>query len=108
MLERLKILRKRKGMTQTKLAELLKIDASEITRYEKGQRSPNIKNLIILAEIFEVSVDYLLGLTPNPNYYKRRRTIPYKTIIQNLEKLSERDVKIVERLTDFLILEKNK
>ena len=106
MLERLKILRKRKNMTQAKLAKLLKIDTSEIGRYENGQRNPNIKNLILLAEIFEVSIEYLLGLTPNPYYFKKTKVIPYKTIIQNLGRLSEREVRIVEKLTDFLVLEK--
>lgn len=40
---------------------------NSISRYETGEREPGIAELIRIADFFGVSVDYLLGLTDNPN-----------------------------------------
>lgn len=56
-----KELRLREGLTQKELAEELKIPQSTIAKYEKGQLEANYKNLIKIADFFEVTVDYLLG-----------------------------------------------
>lgn len=65
--ERLKLLRLSKGITQKQLAE--KIGASErgIQNYETNQRKPTYDILISLANYFEISLDYLVGRTDNPN-----------------------------------------
>ena len=61
--ERLLQLRKESGLTQKELAK--KIDMNSVTylHYEKGQREPPIDTLIVFADFFSVSVDYLLGRT---------------------------------------------
>lgn len=59
---RIKELRLEKGMTQKELASLLNLTANSICEWEKGRSSPNIELLIKLSEIFEVSIDYILGL----------------------------------------------
>jgi transcriptional regulator with XRE-family HTH domain len=41
-----------------------------ISRYETGEREPGIKELIRLADYFQVSIDYLLERTDNPNMQK--------------------------------------
>ena len=63
---RLKDLRRSKGVTQKQLA--IDINASErgIQNYELSERKPACDHLIKLADYFNVSVDYLLGLTDNP------------------------------------------
>lgn len=38
-----------------------------VIRYEGGQMRPSLDNLIVLADLFSVSVDYLLGRTDDPN-----------------------------------------
>ena len=60
--QRLKNLRKKKGLTQTDLGNMLNIDKSTICCYEKGTREPPIDNIIELMHIFGVSADYLLGI----------------------------------------------
>lgn len=64
--ERLYDLRKDAGMTQDELALILKINKHSISAYERDKSEPpdNIKMAIAL--YFHVSVDYLLGLTDNP------------------------------------------
>lgn len=59
--EKLKMLRKKKGLTQQEVAELVHVGRGVYTNWELGNRNPNYENLSMLACIFDVSIDYLLG-----------------------------------------------
>ena len=61
--ERLIEQRKLNKMTQRQVAEVLKIKQPSYIRYEKGVAEPSLENLVSLAELFDVSTDYLLGRT---------------------------------------------
>lgn len=61
--ERLKSARVKAGQTQEDIAKLLRVQRQVISYFENGSRTPNIDDLIKLAEIFGTSTDYLLGLT---------------------------------------------
>lgn len=63
---RLKELRKQHNITQLKLAMDLGLNRNAISRYETGEREADYKTLIKLAEYFDVSIDYLLECTNNP------------------------------------------
>lgn len=67
---RLKQLREAKGISQMKLALDLSINQNSISRYENGVREADYKTLIKLADYFDVSVDYLLERTNNPETNK--------------------------------------
>lgn len=67
---RLRELRKARGISQLKLAIDLNTNQNTISRYETGEREPGITELIALADYFNVSVDYLLERTNNPNLYE--------------------------------------
>ena len=58
--EHLKKLRQESGLTQRDLAEALKMPHRQISRYELNVDKPSVKNLIKLAEYFEVSIDQLI------------------------------------------------
>lgn len=58
--ENLKILRKQSNLTQRKIAEMLDVSERAYQHYEGGTREPNIEKLIKLADIFNVSIDYLV------------------------------------------------
>lgn len=62
-INRFKQLRKERGMTQAELASLLFVKQQSVTNYEKGVNTPDISVLKKMAQIFEVSIDYLVGLT---------------------------------------------
>lgn len=66
---RLKELRKQKGISQLKLAMDLSMNQNTISRYETGEREADYKTLIKIADYFNVSIDYLLERTDNPNRY---------------------------------------
>ena len=59
--EKLKVLRKKKGLTQKSLSNILNISQSAYARWEQGMREPNFEKLSMLACIFDVSIDYLLS-----------------------------------------------
>lgn len=61
--DRLKELREEKEMTQEELGKLLNVSRQTISGYEAGAIEPSISNLIKLADIFNISLDYLLGRT---------------------------------------------
>lgn len=64
---RLKEIRKSKGISQLKMAMDLNTNQNTISRYETGEREPGIVELIKIADYFNISVDYLLERTDNPN-----------------------------------------
>ena len=63
---RLKELRKKRGISQLKLAMDLNMNQNSISRYETGEREADYSTLILLANYFDVSIDYLLERTDNP------------------------------------------
>lgn len=63
---RLKEIRKKKGISQLKLAMDLNMNQNTVSRYETGEREPGINELIKIADYFNISVDYLLERTNNP------------------------------------------
>ena len=62
---RLKELRAKAGLKQSQLGEKVGVSASTIGMYEQGRRSPDREMLIKLSNVFNVSVDYLLGNDKN-------------------------------------------
>lgn len=64
--DRLKELRIERGLTQKELATEFGINAVTYLHYEKEQREPPLSLLVDFAKFYDVSVDYLLGLTEIP------------------------------------------
>lgn len=63
---RLKELREQRNITQVRLAMELGINQNALSRYETGAREADYRTLILLADYFHVSIDYLLERTDNP------------------------------------------
>lgn len=59
--QRLKELRKEKGLKQQELAEHFKVSKSAVSGWEVGRNQPNYDILIEMSIFFEVTVDYLIG-----------------------------------------------
>ncbi len=59
----LRLLRNEKNLSQQELADALKISKSAINMYERGERQPNFETLEIIADYFNVDIDFLLGRT---------------------------------------------
>lgn len=59
--KRLKELRQKKGLTQQEIADLLHVNRVTYTNWEKGNREPNFETIIKIADLLEVSLDWLFG-----------------------------------------------
>lgn len=66
MVFRLKALRKARHITQVKLSLDLNLSQNSISRYENMEREAGYETLILIADYFHVSLDYLLGRTDDP------------------------------------------
>ncbi len=59
--ERLKMYRTQKGLSQEKIAEMLDVSRQAVTKWEAGQTTPSSDNLIAIANLYDVSLDELIG-----------------------------------------------
>lgn len=69
--EKLKELRKEKGVSQEALSELLNVSRQSISKYENGTAQPDFEKLALIANYFEVSFDYLLGNLDKKSFTKK-------------------------------------
>ena len=70
MKNNLKLLRKSRGYNQLALQMKTGIEQALISKFENGERVPPTETLITLADFYNVSIDYLLGRTDNPEVNK--------------------------------------
>ena len=70
MFFRIRDLREDRDLTQTQVAQMLNCSQQAYSNYEPGQRDIPTDILIKLAKIYNVSVDYILERTDNPNMQK--------------------------------------
>jgi len=64
--QRISYLRESHQMTQTELARRLGITRASLSHYETGRRVPDFDTLSKMADLFDVSVDYIIGRTEKP------------------------------------------
>ena len=74
--EKIKSLRQQDSLTQAELAKRLGITRSSVNAWEMGISAPSTQYLVELANIFKVSVDYLLGIDTSCSY---RRGYPSRS-----------------------------
>ena len=67
MKNNLKKLRKQAGLTQISLQMKTGIEQALLSKSENGERIPPTETLIILADFYGVSMDYIVGRTENPD-----------------------------------------
>lgn len=83
--ERLKELRQSLNLTQREMAKDLNITAAALSKYESQVANPSINVLISIAKKYNVSVDWLLGLSDNHSTDKLKN---YADILQNIFQLA--------------------
>lgn len=64
--ERLKSIREDHDLTQEDIAKILKTTRQQVSKWENGTQIMGVDKYISLARYYDVSVDYLLGLSNNP------------------------------------------
>lgn len=93
--KRLRILRENKGYNQEKLAKLCGLSTSTIGMYEQGRRQPDNDTLVKLADIFDVSIDYLLGKTEVKKYESPYEDELEKVLFSKAKELTDEEKKAV-------------
>ena len=102
--DRLQSLRESLGLSQNKLAHLLNVSQTTIFRIEKGEREPSLQLLNLIADFFNVSVDYLLGRTDDPTPKGKEFNLSAylsADVLQTpeeLKRLGQRLIEIAEKL----------
>ena len=92
--DRLKALRKQKGLSQRALAEKLKMSKSAVSMYESGFREPDHETTEKIADFFNVDVDYLLG--------RSNVTLRYTDVLADGQPPQYYDDEVVQIVTDRL------
>jgi len=108
----IKFLRKEKKLSRDDLANKLGISYSTIAKYESGTREPDFETLEKISNIFEVSIDYLLGQETNYSeleHYKNKISTEFPDIdlmFKDLESLTAEDMKEVYEYIKFKMSQK--
>ncbi len=58
--DKIKLLRRKRKLTQSQLADELNVSAQAVSKWEKGLSYPDIETIIKISELFDVTIDYLL------------------------------------------------
>ena len=90
--QKIKLLRKDNSLTQSDLADKLNCSLSKIGMLETNKRDPTKDDLIMLSNIFNISVDYLLGLDDEKYAINKR--------LQNIDRISTHRFRKIEKLPD--------
>ncbi len=69
--ERLRELRLKQGLTMEQLGNLVDSTRGTISNFENGNKKPSLDMLIKLADYFNVSIDYLVGRTNDPELHQK-------------------------------------
>ena len=83
MSNRLKKLRREKGLTQADLAKVLNTNQSQYGKYENGKTNLSLENAQILSEYFGVTLPYLLGLDDDSCIDGRKKMIPFQSLVRD-------------------------
>lgn len=98
--ERLKAIRKERGYTQQSLADALGIDRTTITGYEIDKGLPQPAILRALADRLQVSIDYLMCRTDNPDLPPASESDEVRLLIRTWDELSDADRKDVRSFVE--------
>lgn len=118
-MNRLKELRLEKHMSQAKLAEVFNISQQAVSHYEKGLRDMDHTLMTSISDFFNVSIDYLLGLSQIRNYEEITTEDKINKLIEESgintiaahfegEEFTEDDLEDIENFINFVLAKKKK
>lgn len=109
----LKYLRSRENLSQSELSEKLGLSKSTISMYEVGKREPDLETLELIADFFNVDMNFLLGKDGSENdthYYFNEdarelaefmfKNPEYKVLFDASRKVKKEDIEFVKQFMD--------
>ena len=109
-LTNLKKLRDKKKISQIALSMKIGVSQEIISQYELGTTLPTVTNLIKLADYFNCSLEYLLGMTNNPNRISdlNKSELEKNTLFEKYNSLNKENKKLFDNYLEFLTTNNNK
>lgn len=104
--QRLRELRKQKGLSQTALGKLADLHYTHIGRFERGTSLPGSDTLKRLASALDVTSDYLLEGTPSDAAKARFEDRELLTLFQEIEQLPAEDKAVIKIFLDAFLTKK--
>lgn len=102
--ERLRLARKAKSLTQVQVKNFTNIHNKTLSGYEKGVSEPDLDTLKTLANLYETSIDYLVGNTDDPTPPQSRRENPkYEEYVLTAPTLGDATTRIAELRNKYSI-----
>lgn len=95
--ERLKSARKNKGLLQNEAAQKVGIRNNTLSQYESGERQPDFDTLVKLADLYDVTVDYLLKGTNSKEEKKNENLFFF-----DIEGLTEEEIEDIKRHIEYV------
>lgn len=102
--QRLKELRVNKNLGQKEVGVIVGVSDSSIRKYETGERTPNPDALVKLADFFNVTVDYLIGVSDSKNAPELKTDKSTKKELPTKEEVTR---KIIDMVSESGIIEKD-
>jgi len=99
--QRLRKVRKQRGFSQTELAEAISSSQRAICSYEQDRTAPPAHLLPKMAKAFGISLDELMGLTPNDIPAKGATSSRWSRKFEQIEKLPERKQRTILQVIDM-------
>lgn len=101
-------LRKQKGLSQEELANKLNVSRQTVSKWELGDSTPDMEKLIVLSDLFEISLDELvLGKIPEPQQAAKTpdviNTIEEKVLTEKNKKTARKGLKIAAILFGIML-----
>ena len=101
--DRIKALRKSKGMEQLQFGAVMGISGAAVSKWETGKAEPDINAILKMCDLFDVSADYLLGRTEWPLFVWRdaqgNTAVEQPEVFQTIE-LTRDEVDMLRELLD--------
>lgn len=107
--QKIKDLRKQKNITQDDLSKIIGITTSAVGLIETDARNPSLEVLTKLADYFDVTTDYLLGMTDNSQHNVAEIPDELKRVgvelieVMDNYKLTLDDIKIIKQIADKIV-----
>jgi transcriptional regulator with XRE-family HTH domain len=101
--ERLRKLRKEKGINQEELADVIGVNKATVSLYEIGKNDPSDKLKIEIAKYFNISLDYLIGVIDEPVPYYH-----HNVFIKLPDDMSDDEKYLLSEYLDYLAFRRKK
>ena len=101
--ERLRKIRKEKGIKQEELGDIIGVQKSTVSLYEIGKNDPSDKVKIEIAKYFNISLDYLIGVIDEPVPY-----FSHDVFLKLPDDMSSEEKTLLSEYLDYIAFRRNK